>query len=150
MGRMSPLWALLVFAGMGGGACAHAGTDPNTADISGSWRYIESFSDVPHGISCTDTGTYYLVQTGTRFTGVYTQSGLCRRPQGPINNADSGSVTDGRMTGRTLRFAAPNCAYDGALNADTFDRIMGHVACTLRDTTNAITFNFTGSWQAER
>lgn len=129
-------------------ACANAGTAPNTADVSGFWRFTESFTDVADGISCADTGTYELVQHGAMFSGIYSQSGICVTPQGAVSNADSGSVSAGQMTGRTLRFAAPNCAYDGSLDADTQAHIDGHVACQLSDATR--TLKFTGFWKASR
>jgi hypothetical protein len=129
-------------------ACSSAGTAPHTADVSGLWRFTESFSDVTDGISCADTGTYFLVQQGAMFSGVYSQHGRCVTPQGAVSNADSGSVSAGQMTGHTLRFAAPNCAYDGSLDPDTQQRIDGHVACQLSDATR--TLKFTGFWKASR
>jgi len=129
-------------------ACSSAGTAPNTADVSGLWRFTESFSDVTDGISCADTGTYFLEQQGAMFSGVYSQRGVCVTPQGAVSNADSGSVSAGQMTGHTLKFVAPNCAYDGSLDPDTHQRIDGHVACQLSDSTR--TLKFTGFWKASR
>ena len=124
------------------------GVQPNTADISGNWQYTEAFTDLSHGISCADTGTYQMVQAGTTFTGSYAQRGICRTPQGDVSNADNGPVSAGQLTGRTLKFVAPNCAYDGSVSADTYDRIAGHVVCQLRDSTRLL--SFTGSWNANR
>jgi len=124
------------------------GVQPNTADISGNWQYTEAFTDLSHGISCADTGTYQMVQAGTTFTGPYAQRGICRTPQGDVSNADNGPVSAGQLTGRTLKFVAPNCAYDGSVSADTYDRIAGHVVCQLRDSTRLL--SFTGSWNANR
>ena len=124
------------------------GTQPHTADISGAWQYTEAFSDLTDGVSCADTGTYQMVQTGTTFTGTYVQRGICQTPQGKVSNEDTGPVSQGQLTGRTLRFAVPNCSYDGSVSADAYDRIDGHVVCELRDGTRV--FSFSGSWMATR
>ena len=52
------------------------------------------------------------------------------------------------MVGRTIRFKAPNCAYDGHLPVESDDNVSGHVACTIGDAN--ITYNFTGTWAAAR
>ena len=130
-------------------ACfGRGGIQPNTADIGGAWQYTEAFTDIPHGISCADTGTYQMVQTGATFTGTYNQRGICQTPQGNVSNSDNGPVSQGHLAGHTLKFVAPNCSYDGSVNADTYDRIDGHVVCELRDSTRL--FSFTGSWKANR
>ena len=148
MGRM-PLHSPLVAACTALAACfGSGGVQPNTADISGNWQYTEAFTDLSHGISCADTGTYQMVQAGATFTGSYVQRGICRTPQGDVSNADNGPVSAGHLTGRTLRFVAPNCAYDGSVSADTYDRIAGHVVCQLRDSTRLLSFS--GSWSANR
>jgi hypothetical protein len=148
MGRM-PLRLPLVAASTALAACfGSGGVQPNTADISGAWQYTEVFSDPSHGISCPDTGTYQMVQTGTAFTGTYVQRGFCRTPHGDVSNTDNGPVSAGQLTGRTLKFTAPNCSYDGSVTVGTYDRIAGHVVCQLRDSTRFL--SFTGSWNANR
>ncbi len=139
----------LIAAGTALAACfGNGGVQPNTADISGAWQYTEAFTDLSHGISCADTGSYQMVQAGTTFTGTYTQRGVCRTPHGDVSNTNNGPVRAGQLTGRTLKFAAPNCSYDGSVRADTYDRIDGHVVCQLQDSTRLL--NFTGSWNANR
>ena len=146
--RRRPSLLALGALGLVSACYASAGTEPNTVDITGTWTFTESFNDVAHGISCADTGSYEISQMGTAFSGTYTQRGVCPTPQGAVSNADAGAVTAGRMAGHTLRFAAPNCAYDGSVNAPAGDRIDGHVACELRDSTQ--TLSFAGSWKASR
>ncbi len=150
MGRMPPAFLLVPAAVLATlAACfGRGGTQANTADISGAWQYTEAFADLSHGVSCADTGTYQMVQNGTAFTGTYAQRGICLTPQGRVSNTDNGPVSQGQLTGRTLKFVAPNCAYDGSVNADTYDRIDGHVVCELRDSTRVLSFS--GSWQANR
>jgi len=154
MGRILPR-LIRVSAAAALAACAtlaacfgRGGTHPNTADISGAWQYTEAFTDLAHSISCADTGTYQMVQNGTTFTGTYVQRGICQTPQGKVSNADEGPVSQGQLAGHTLKFVAPNCAYDGSVNADTYDRIDGHVVCELRDSTHLLSFS--GSWKAIR
>ena len=92
-----------------------AGTDPNTADVSGHWTFTETFEDHAHGISCADTGSYEITQIGEQFSGRYGQRGACRTPAGVVDNADSGTVQNGRVIGRTVRFKVTlNCDYEGS------------------------------------
>ena len=140
--------ALALVAGAGGVACAGGGTNPNLVDISGQWRYVERYADVLHHASCLDSGTYDIVQTSSGFAGVYGQRGYCTTPQGAADNTDSGAVTEGHVVGRTIRFKAPNCQYDGHTPVETTDRIDGNVVCSVGDQT--ITYTFSGTWSAER
>jgi hypothetical protein len=129
-------------------ACGGGGTNPNLVDISGHWRYIERYSDVVHHASCLDSGTYDIMQSVNGFVGVYGQRGYCTTPQGTADNTDSGAVTEGHIVGRTIRFKAPNCQYDGHTPVETTDRLDGNVVCSVGDQT--ITYTFTGTWSAQR
>jgi hypothetical protein len=140
-------FALPILAALGL-ACAKGGTDPNLVDISGHWRFVEQFADVVHSVTCADTGTYEIAQTADGFAGIYAQRGACHGPGINADNTDSGTVSEGHVLGRTVRFRAPNCEYDGHTPSDRDDRLDGHVVCTIGDPT--ITYNFSGSWFAER
>jgi hypothetical protein len=129
-------------------ACSGGGTNPNLVDISGHWHYVERYADVPHHASCVDSGAYDIVQSMNGFIGVYGQRGYCVTPQGTSDNTDSGSVTEGHVIGRTIRFKAPNCEYDGHTPVQTADRLDGNVVCSVGDQT--ITYTFTGTWSAQR
>jgi hypothetical protein len=129
-------------------ACGGGGTNPNLVDISGHWRYVERYSDVVHHASCLDSGTYDIMQSVNGFVGVYGQRGYCTTPQGTADNTDSGAVTEGHIVGRTIRFKAPNCQYDGHTPVETTDRLDGNVVCSVGDQT--ITYTFTGTWSAQR
>lgn len=136
-----PLVGLLV-------GCSDSSTNPNTADFGGTWHFVEVLDNVPHDISCADTGVYRLTQTGTTFDGDYVQRGICRTAAGLVDNADSGSVTDGRVVGRTLRFKASLvCEYDGALDSAT-GRISGRGLCVLQG--GGDTLKLSGVWSATR
>jgi hypothetical protein len=139
--------AILLFLLTGAGC--EAGTDPNTADVSGHWTFTETFEDVPHGISCTDSGSYHIVQVGDKFTGVYYQRGACITPTGTVDNTDSGTVHTGRVIGRTLRFmVTANCDYEGSVSGMPATTMAGRGVCVLQDVDR--TLNFLGTWQATR
>jgi hypothetical protein len=130
-------------------AACEAGTDPNTADVSGRWTFTETFQDPAHGISCADTGTYEIAQVGDRFSGHYGQRGVCRTPTGTVDNADSGAVQSGRVVGRTVRFmVTANCEYEGSVSGMPATELAGRGACVLQDVDR--TLNFSGTWQATR
>jgi len=145
LARMLPT---IVLAAAWAGCVAPGGTEPNRVDVSGRWSFVEQFTDVPHQVSCADTGSYFLTQTAAGFSGVYGQRGVCTGPFGKVDNADSGSVTEGRVVGRTVRFKAPNCEYAGSVPVETEDRLAGQVVCSIGDST--ITYSFSGSWSATR
>jgi hypothetical protein len=151
--RRSPFPALslppvLAITAVCGGCVASGGTEPNPVDIGGTWSFVEEFTDLDHHITCADTGTYVITQSASGFAGSYTQRGACALPAGLVDNSDSGAVTDGRVVGRTVRFKAPNCEYDGRVQIENMDRLTGYVACEISD--QQVTYSFTGTWSAVR
>lgn len=143
---MRCLAALLVVPLLG--ACSEPATADNTHDFGGIWHYTETMTDVPNGITCSATGHYRLTQLGMLFHGDYVQTGVCRTPGGPINNADSGGVADGFVIGRTIRFrAVPYCDYDGALEVAS-GRLLGRSLCILVGGGDSLTLR--GRWSATR
>ena len=148
--RFPALWFLPAIASgaVWVGCVATGGTEPNPVDIGGTWSFVEQFTDLDHHITCADTGTYVITQSASGFVGSYTQRGVCALPAGIVDNSDSGAVTDGRVVGRTVRFKAPNCEYDGRVQIENMDRLTGYVACVLSD--QQVTYNFSGTWSAVR
>lgn len=142
------LLATLAIGVVWAGCVATGGTEPNPVDIGGTWSFVEQFTDLDHQITCADTGTYVITQSASGFVGVYTQRGACVLPAGIVDNSDSGAVTDGRVVGRTVRFKAPNCEYDGRVQIEDLDRLTGYVACEISDQQN--TYSFSGTWSAVR
>ncbi len=130
------------------GCVATGGTEPNPVDIGGTWSFVEQFTDLDHQITCSDTGTYVITQSASGFVGIYTQRGACVLPGGVVDNSDSGAVTDGRVVGRTIRFKAPNCEYDGRMETENAARLTGYVACELSD--QQTIYSFSGTWSAVR
>lgn len=140
------LWILpaaVTWIGCGGG-----GTSPNLVDMTGRWNFTEQFTDPVQRAACSDTGTYVISQSADGFTGGYSQRGVCTGPFGVVDNTDSGVVSEGHVVGRTIRFKAPFCDYDGHVPTEDGDRVDGHVACTIGDA--QITYNFSGTWSAHR
>ena len=96
-------------------AGCQAGTESNLVDVAGEWTFTELLQDRAHGMSCADTGTYRITQTGDRFSGIYAQRGVCLTPAGAVDNADSGFVSNGRVVGHTIQFTVTaNCQYEGS------------------------------------
>jgi hypothetical protein len=141
-------YACLLASAFGLAAC-EAGTESNPVDVNGRWTFTETLVDRTHGISCADTGTYEITQTGERFTGVYSQRGICQTPSGAVNNADSGTVHEGRVVGHTIRFmVTANCEYEGSAMGMPAAVLTGRGACVLQDVDRTLTF--TGTWSARR
>jgi hypothetical protein len=141
--RFGTLFLLLAVA-----AC-EAGTVPNTADVSGHWEFTETFQDLAHNITCADTGSYEITQVGDEFSGRYGQRGVCHTATGVVDNADSGTVQNGRVIGHTVRFkVTTNCDYEGSASGTPAAALTGRGACVLQDVNR--TLNFAGTWQATR
>jgi hypothetical protein len=122
---------------------------PETARIEGLWDYTEVLEDRLRGLTCSDTGTYRLRQSGAAFEGVYFQRGVCLGTGGGFFNTDSGRVSSGSIVGHTLRFAAtPMCQYEGRFNGALPSDVAGKGFCTL--TINGTLFSFEGTWRATR
>lgn len=140
---------LFPFALLFAATACQAGTDANLIDLNGRWVFTETFEDFPHGITCADTGSYDITQTGDRFTGRYAQRGVCRTPSGVVDNADSGTVDAGRVVGHTVSFmVTANCQYAGNASGMPASELAGLGVCVLQDGDSALKFN--GTWRAIR
>lgn len=138
----------LVVASLG---CGGDGTGPSVLSLAGTWTYSESFSSqAPNqGISCNNTGTINLVQSGSTFTGNFNQTGLCTGPGGSEDNSGSGSVTGGQINGSQVSFQVPFCQYQGtASGGSPPNRLNGTSFCTIQ--ISGVNVNFAGTWQASR
>lgn len=137
------LW--VPFAGL---LAACADPSANTHDFAGDWTYTEVLSDIPKGLSCSATGVYHFNQAGTMVDGYYIQDGVCTTPSGPVSNADSSSVTMGRVVGRTIAFRASTiCDYDGTLDLGS-GVISGVGTCLIPRTSDTV--HLIGNWSATR
>jgi hypothetical protein len=128
-------FALLIAA-----AACSAGTEAKPVDVTGRWAFTETFTDFPHGITCADTGSYDITQTGTTFSGQYAQRGICKTPTG---------VSAGRVVGHTLSFRVTvNCEYSGNAAGMPPRELSGRGVCVLLDGQD--TLRFSGTWRATR
>src|SRR5688572_10811295 len=137
--RFTPVALVMLLGGCDGT------TDPGAATVDGVWNYIEALEDKLRGVSCNDTGSYRLRQTGDRFEGVYFQTGVCLSATGGFFNAGSGRVSAGMVIGNTVRFnATPTCQYEGRLTGSPPGDVAGKGYCTLE--INGLLHSFEGAW----
>ena len=125
--------------------------EPTPLDVTGTWRFTENLADSLRGVSCTDTGQYVLMQVRDQFEGAYTQTGVCRTPQGVFANRQQGNVTGGHVVGVKIQFHVPlNCDYAGSLDGAPPSGVAGTGYCVVRDSTGRTVYNYTGPWKAIR
>lgn len=143
----------ILAAALGGIAVACALTDSTDPapppSVQGQWNYREAFTDLLNGLTCSDTGTYNLVESAGKFSGTYRQVGSCHTTDWQVIDISShGDVTDGQVSGRHILFRAPGCSYDGLIRVNEENHVQGTVACSA--STGGTTYNFTGNWSADR
>jgi hypothetical protein len=125
--------------------------EPAPLDVTGTWRFTEDLADSLRGVSCSDTGQYVLMQVRDQFEGTYTQTGVCRTPQGLFGNRQTGPVTAGRVVGMKVQFhVSLNCDYAGSLDGAPPSGVAGTGYCIVRDSTGRTVYNYTGPWKAIR
>lgn len=123
-------------------------TAPRVPSIAGVWNFSETFTDQVHSISCSNQGTFNISQSGSTFTGTFSQTGVCTGPGGSFDNSGSGNISGGQISGQTVSFQVPFCQYQGTLSGDPPHRMSGTVSCSFQEAGE--TFNFAGNWQASR
>ena len=127
-----------------------------TADINGVWPFHEDatlllYDFVGHAtkvFQCSSDGTYAFVQTGTTFTGMYDQVGVCTAADGTTfpNNVTGGTVS-GTIQVRHLRYtSADGCSFDEAVRGATINEMGGSVRCGRGGDFGI----YRGSWSATR
>jgi alpha-tubulin suppressor-like RCC1 family protein len=137
LGTLSVLGFLLA---CGGGDA----TGPAALNVAGVWNFSETLHDPVHGVTCNDQGTLDIGQSGSTFTGSFSQTGTCTGPGGPVDNSGSGSISGGQISGNNVSFRSSPCQYQGTLSGQPPNRITGSASCSSQP------FNFTGNWQAAR
>ena len=142
------LWSfllLLVAVAMGCSSDNGGGgsTGPKTpTDVSGTWTYLESMSN-GRGISCSDTGTLAITQSGVDFSAVEVQTGYC---DSLGTNSGTQNISGGTAGDNTITFPAGVCSYQGALLDAPVDSMNGSVTCSVSSGNRRITL--TGQWFA--
>ena len=127
-----------------------------TADISGEWTFHEEATflffhvagNATKAFRCSSDGTYTFVQTGDTFTGSFDQVGVCAAADGTSfpNNFTDAPVTDGTIQGRSFRFVADGCPYEGAVRGPTLSEMGGAGRCGGGGTFGT----YRASWSATR
>lgn len=148
MSRASSLALVVGFLYACGGDGDGGPAAPSVPNIAGIWNYSETLTDAVHSISCNDTGTLNILQSGSTFTGTYSQTGVCSGPGGAIDNSGSGTVSGGQISGNSVSFFTDFCQYQGTLSGSPPNRATGGGSCTFQEA--GVTFNFAISWQASR
>ena len=120
---------------------------PPPINVGGTWYLVEQLTDAGMQITCHDTATVTLNQTGGTFTGSSVQTGICDTPTGPVDNAATLSVTSGAVAGTSITFnepSYPGCHYQGTLDGDPATAATGTVTCVENP------YNFSGTWAMTR
>jgi hypothetical protein len=126
---------------------------PEDYDVSGNWHQSGDFADAVTGESHIHVGRFTWTQTGGQFAGDGEQEGFCSTAtgsqyQGPLADETPFDVTDGVVTGLSVRFQAGVCAYEGSFEGGNPDRMTGTAVCRYDLAGTAYTFR--GRWQADR
>jgi hypothetical protein len=131
---------VLVLTGVSGAGSEDTNVAPAAActyRISGTWQWEELNISVVPGfvagligledegptlhLTCESGGTMSFTQDGNTFSGSATQGGECitQGGQGPFYPFPSSlAITNGEITGRSIRFQFGTCTYRGRLVVD--------------------------------
>ena len=115
-------------------------------NIAGFWNFSETLNDNVHSISCNNSGTFNISQSGSTFGGTSTQTGTCTGPGGVADNSGSVTISNGQISGNRISFREPFCQYEGTISGSPPNRLSGTSSCSVSEA--GVTFNFTGSWEA--
>lgn len=133
-------------------ACSggESSTQPSgPANIAGTWNFSESKTDTEHSISCNNSGTMTINQSGSTFSGTYSTTGSCTGPGGSIDNSGTGSISGGQINGSSISFQIDFCEYSGTMSSsDSPNTMEGNGSCSFQEAGE--TFNFDATWQAGR
>jgi len=132
-------------------AAACSGSDatgPNTSGLGGSWKFQETLSNAALALTCADSATVTVTQSGQTFTANYVQVGTCNANGQAVDNSGSGSITNGRVVGDSVSFNEDICAYAGTFTGSPATSMNGSVTCT--DTSSGVPVVVAGNWVMNR
>ncbi len=133
------------------GACSKSdATGPTTTNtgVNGNWTFQELLSNAGIGLTCADSATITLTQSGQTFTGTYAQTGVCSQGGQQGANDGNGNVTNGVIKGDSIAFNEDNCLYTGTTTGNPATRMGGNVDCP--DTSTGQLIDITGNWSMSR
>lgn len=122
-------------------------------DIGGRWTFSETLSDPAIALTCSNTATFAITQTGVTFSGTADQTGECLEQGEPIDNSGTFEIVQGSIHSTTIRFLQPGdveCAYQGTLVGNPPTSASGTVTCTGLLGLFGPAINATGTWQMTR
>jgi len=139
-----PLLALA----FGCGDSTGSGGSSTDFDIDGDWYWEEAVGDTALSVTCADTGTITVNQSGVTFTATGHITGSCVGPGGtaPIDGAIN--VTSGKISGSTVTFNADGCPYRGTAFGAAPDSAHGTITCTA--SSGGVTIHLKGTWRILR
>lgn len=129
--------------------CVRDPTGPAPAHIAGDWTYHEVMTDQLQQMVCADTGTYSLVQAGSRFSGSYVQVGHCVSGATHLANNGHGEVSEGTISANSIQFKVDSiCGYAGLVAASHTSVTSGRGFCAFDF--QGTHFDFDIVWDAQR
>ncbi len=123
-------------------------TGPGTSGINGAWKFQETLSNAALALTCADSATVTVTQSGQTFTATYAQTGTCNANGQTLDNSGSGSITNGSIVGDSVSFAEDICAYAGTMSGSPATSMTGTVTCT--DTSSGTPVVVAGNWVMNR
>ncbi len=141
--------AALVAVAVTVAACSGSDTTgPTTTGVSGSWKFQELLGNAGLALTCADSATMVLAQSGQTLTGTYTQTGVCSQNGQTGANDVNGSISNGRVSGDSIVFNEDTCLYTGTTTGSPVTRMGGTVDCP--DTSTGQLIDITGTWLMTR
>ncbi len=119
-------------------------TPKGTAGVSGNWTFQELLSNAQIGVTCADSATIALTQSGQTVSGTYKQTGVCSQGGQTFLNDTTGSITNGVVKGDSISFNEDTCLYTGLITGNPATKMSGNVDCP--DTSTGTLIDIGGTW----
>ncbi len=150
---MSKLWLGAGLAVVLGALAACGSSDSTapkttTAGVDGNWTFQELLSNAQIGVTCADSATVTLAQSGQTVTGTYAQTGVCSQGGQTGANNGNGSISNGVVKGDSISFNEDTCLYTGLITGSPAAKMSGNVDCP--DTSTGTLIDITGTWVMSR
>jgi hypothetical protein len=131
-------------------ACNSADSDTGpspSGNLSGTWQFQSTFDNQELQASCQAAGEVSIRQSGNSFTGqVIGGEGICISSVARIPIIPGGTITEGKVDGRTVSFTKAPCTYAGTVSSVSL--VSGTTDCIL--TVSEAEDTFSGTWRMTR